>query len=542
MPLIQWITQNVSNSNAVGSGTAISDSTAIGVGVGAFVSTSTGLITADSFVGQQAVGSATANSFAVAGGRVLLVYTASGTAYTGGSATTNYRPQWNQSIVWQTRASIRIDKNFAWNTGTIPLRWYRVQGCCRFPTAAGGSGGQPGGCDIIGIQTDDPKCVGSQGKVQYIQNVVARGLSDLCTQISNSRLNWEICSIKVWSRPANVGGDPASDQCNTLTEVPWQDVPECIEFDINTDAIVKIACKATVVDAIFFYQGSGGAVTGGSATTSGGTGSESFFVYHADGVALTGGSAETSSSWNAELLTSMVMTASVEDVEAVFGVGSSAPALILPPQITGTICGSCTSMPVNLYLFSNIATQNILTSYMARNGLSLPNPLTMHYSARTLSWAAHYHMNGTSNDNSSAENWRFSFEWGCTSSIDGDNLGSNVWRFSALIVRKNQNSGINFDTRFLVVFPPDNMCDNPQNNLGFNFSFSTNTATDLVTNSFNIVPHLVLLTDNIGLFNSSYWSQSPNLNITLSQNKASPKTLPRQNIYPIFPQAAILTS
>jgi len=467
-----------------------------------------------------------------------------GEVLTGGEALSNFSLIFDLELQWQTRATIEIDKEFSWNTGLLPLRWYRVQGCCVFPTAAGdGIGaGQPGGCDITGIQTDDNSCVGATGKQQFIQNLVGSSVSDICQQLTDSRLNWEICSIKQWSRPADGRIVPPDDQCNTLTEVPFCEIPECLNFCIHTNSITNIGVTTYVIESFASYIASGGAVTGGEALTSivGGGGTEqSFFEYFPDGgEVLTGGEALTSSSWENELLTTIGVTTYVENLEAVFGAGTEGPVLELPTIVIGTSCGSCDSMPVVLYLFHNLSNENVLVNYMQRNGLELPNPLPMHYSLRLQSWVANFHMTGTSDDNlGSTETWRFSFEWACVNSFGGDELGSSSWKFSMLVVRKNEFSGIDFDTRTVVIFPPEQICLTSQN-LGFDFSFKLNTVTKFVSNDSDVVPNMTLLTDNIGLFKSKFWAKNPNFTIRLSKGIAT-NAVQRQDIYPIFPQVVL---
>jgi len=464
-----------------------------------------------------------------------------GEVLTGGEALSDFSPQFDLVLEWQTRATIEIDKEFSWNTGLLPLRWYRVQGCCVFPTAAGdGIGRQSGGCDVTGIQTDDIKCVGATGKQQFIQNLVGSSVSDICQQLSDSRLNWEICSIKQWSRPADGSLVPPDDQCNDLKEVPYCEIPECLNFCIHTNSITNIGVTTYVIEAFASYVGSGGALTGGEALTSivGGGGTEqSFFEYISDGgEVLTGGEALTSSSWDNDLLTTIGVTTYVENLEAVFGAGTDGPELELQTQVIGTSCGSCNSMPLVLYFFHNLVNESVLLNYMQRNGLELPNPLPMHYSSRLQSWVANFHMTGTSDDNlGSRETWRFSFEWSCVSSFGGNELGSSSWKFSMLVVRKNEFTGTDFDTRALVIFSPEQICLTTQN-LGFDFSFKFNTLTKFVSNDSDIVPNVTLLTDTIGLFKSKFWTRTPNFTVRLSKANIS-NAVQRQDIYPIFPQA-----
>jgi hypothetical protein len=106
-----------------------------------------------------------------------------------------------------------------------------------------------------------------------------------------------------------------------------------------------------------------------------------------------------------------------------------------------------------------------------------------------------------------------------------------------LVVRKNEFSGIDFDTRNVVIFPPEQICLTNQN-LGFDFSFKFNTITKFVSSDSDIVPDTTLLTDNIGLFKSKFWAKTPNFTIRLSRGNTS-TAVQRQDIYPIFPQVVL---
>lgn len=463
-----------------------------------------------------------------------------GECLTGGSADTQYIPFFDFSFVWQTNAKLEITKSFRWNTGMQPLRWYRILGCCKRPnsTATATSdpnSNYPGGCDIIGIQTDDEGCVGLTQ--QFIHTLVGRNVADICNQLSESRLRWEVCSIKRWTRPADGRLVEDEDQCNILTEVPFQDIPECFPFAIQTDALVSMGMTTITIDTIFHYVSSGGeTTTGGSADVNiigGPYPTTSIFAYVSDGgECLTGGNAETSSSWDSQLVTTAGITTSIEDVEVVFSATESEISLDLPSQFVTTAC--CPNMPLLLYCHHNIFNKSVLTSFAQRNGLELPSPIILHYSSRSDSWIGHYHMLGQGDDNlGRQESWRFTFEWACTRIIAGDDLGNSTWKFSMLVVRKNEASGLDFDTRAMVVFPYDQICL-PTQNLEFDFSFRLNTVTKFINNDSDIVPEIVLLTDNIGLFKSSFWTRTPNFNVRLSKSSLS-KSVARQDISSIFP-------
>lgn len=469
-------------------------------------------------------------------------YSDGGSLEFSGEADVSYSGIFQLEIEWRQEGSLTVSKSFEWNLGLQPLRWYRVQGCCEFPTAQGSGTGLPGGCDVIGIETDDDSCAGALGRQQFIQNVVAHNVADVCNQLTESRLNWEICSIKEWSRPADGRLVDPDDQCNTLHEVPYCDIPECMRFCIDTDAVIHMGMSVSVLDSINFYRGSGNVTFYGTSPSRivGVTQPvQSFFSYESDGGTIVfSGSGEVSSSWDDVLVTTMEATVYIDSIEVIFGSGSDAiiPTISLTGQPVSTNCGLCTGMPSLIYMHHNIVNDNVLVNYLQRNGLNFPNPLTLRYNSKIQTWSANHHLIGTSSDNlGDDESWRFTFEWSCVDSISGDDAGSYLWKFSMLAVKKNETTGFDTDTRLFMAFPPDLICDSISN-LEFDFSFSLNTLTKFVDNDYNVAPNMVLLTDSIGLFKSKFWSKNPNFNIRLSKNKDN-ISVQRQNIRPIFPTA-----
>lgn len=441
-------------------------------------------------------------------------------------------------------ANLTIDKSFTWNVGELPLRWWRLEGCCSVLTPSSGSGSTriTGGCDLLGIQVDS-NCNRFQ---QLIQNVLARNLSEVCSQLEASGIKWKLCSVKSFSKTAD-NNDP--DECNILTEVPFEQIPECMQFALHTDAIVNMKSGSVAIQNIYDYDGLGVVELYGE----GGFGftlndplefsnefSEDFssssfsFVANSfsyspnEGEIVFSGEAETDTSWKTLFITNMISSSLVEREEAVFDVDTNISPLILPNQFVSTSCGLCVSVPVVLYVNHNLNRAGILAEFLQRNGLELPSSLTLHYSTRQQSWISNYHLLGEDN-----ESWRFVFSWNCASEIAGDDLGDSAWNFSLLIVRKNLDTNLDFDTRIIVVFNPSNICSGVQN-LGFDFSFSLDTTTSYVTDNLNVVASSVVLYDNIGMFKTNAWIKNPSLNINISKNETV-VTSQRKDIYSLFP-------
>ena len=443
---------------------------------------------------------------------------------TSGDSTSNANFSIPLVIEWSTRAAISLSTEFLWNVGTLPYRWYRVQGCCSY-LSANNESGLTGGCDLTGIETDDPVCNASNSKQLFIQNIAARTVADVCKKLNEDRVSWEICSIKVWSRPADLRLTTPSDQCNRLTEVPFSQIPECIPISLQTRTVTKIIARSFLLDTFKYYIGSGGMTTSGSATTSSSVPpTQAIHEFSSDGMeVLVEGSAETSTTGNdvvsLTFVTNIIAKSIVPNVEAVFSIVGTGNSLVLPARTVNTPCGSCDAMPVVIYAFHNIGYDSVFSNFLQRNGLQMQNPLAMHYNTKTKSWISSYHLVGIGDDNvsGSQESWNFNFDWSCSSIVAGDELGSSRWAFSMLVVRKNLLTGLMHNTRYYIVFPPEQICNSSQN-LGFDFSFSVNTSTLAISTGFNVGADVNLLVDKIGLFRSAYWTQNPNFSIRLSKN------------------------
>lgn len=478
----------------------------------------------------------------------------------GGEAEVSLTYFLDQEIEWDVNSSVDITKSFSWNVGLPPIRWYRVQGCCKYPTPAGDGltpeendgRSEGGGCDVIPFQTDDSLCTGSGGKVFYIQNIQARSLSELCEKLTNDRWVWEICSIKRWSRPYSNALISSDDQCNRLEEIPFSDVPECLEFALHTTGFVSMGVTTEIVDVIFRVEGSGGVYFGGTALAAcqyfsylGSGGIVFGDIYEPDeqyvgsgGVIFGGGEGGYSSTWLGEFDTEMGMESYVDGEEVVFGV-VDAPPIEAPTTTIVTSCGICTEMPLLLHVHHNLEKSGVLSDFLLRNGQEIPAILPMYYSTRYSSWQANYHMRGLSEDNSGGEEtWRVVFEWACVDEIGSQDLGGNAWKFSMLVVTKDLETGVDLDTRILISFPPDQICKKNKN-INFDFSFNLDTKKIHVSTNLNMVVDVILLNDGIGLFKTKFWRQFPNFRVRLSENR-NVGEVERKDIKPIFPEQELL--
>lgn len=454
-------------------------------------------------------------------------YTPSGGLVLSGSSDLIYHPQIviKLNITWTIKAKFEINKRFVWNVGDQPLKWYRVEGCNKFITPV------HGGCDVTGIQVEDSRYDNSLQL--FIQNVVARSVEEVCEQMTASRINWQLCSLKQWSHPADGRLLDNYDQCNVLFDVPYCKIPECISFCLEADSVINTVAETFALGNIYSTSSSGSIEFYGISDLSQNNAIIiSIFEFTSSGSMLFSGNTEVVSSWANNLLTEVYAEAFVQNLEAVFATDENVPALSTPTGLVTTLCGNCTGMPLIIYLHHNMLQDGTLLDFVKRNGINFPTPLTMHYNKKLQSWICNFHAKGIGSDNNSNEEWRFTFEWACTDQIAGEEIDSS-WKFSILVVRKNESSNYDLDTRVIIMFPPDQICSNLQN-LDFDFGFKINIITNFVSNDLEVSPDSVLKTDGIGIFKSKFWSKNPNFNIRLSKNNSS-NAVERQSINSIFP-------
>ena len=426
-----------------------------------------------------------------------------GPVLTSGSADSSISQMYfDLDIAWNVHGTFIVDRSFSWNVGEQSLKWYLVTGKCKTLSCQ------------IGVSNDEP----CDGKFYFVQNILARTPSEVCQQLSAEKISWELKSLQQYSRSPDPALVSSTDTCNYLTTIPFCDLPPCIGFCINTDAVTNIKATTQVIDTIYSYTGSGTAVFSGNAATTGASSSTSIFEFTPlDTTVYTGGSAETSSSWKQILETEIVAETAIEDIAIIFGTGDTAPALTLPAQIVSTSCGSCTAMPVVLYLHHNLQNAGNISDFLKRNGLSLPSPISLHYNSRIRGWVGNYHLSGY--NQSDVESWKFSIEWACVSNtID---VTSPSYKFTLLVTRLLKNTAS--DTKIKIVFPPDQICTITQS-LSFDFSFYINALTNTFGNSLNVVSTDAILFDKIRLFKSSYYNKNPLIKFRLSKNTKEAST------------------
>jgi formylglycine-generating enzyme required for sulfatase activity len=157
----------------------------------------------------------------------------------------------SKSFSYNYTFSASFSKEFTWKTGNLSSYWYQVRGCCKstFQNLPG-SGCPP-------IRTDDAKC--DDAPTTYFQTILSNSVSEICQELTSNNWNWQLCSVKKWSRPAENLYVDLSDECNVLQEVSFKDIPECQSL-ISNDVYFNFKFKTTVYPS---YSGSGFISIGG---------------------------------------------------------------------------------------------------------------------------------------------------------------------------------------------------------------------------------------------------------------------------------------
>ena len=179
-----------------------------------------------------------------------------------------------------------------WNVGNLPLKNYRVEGCCVLPgknTTRFDTG------QTIPDAGEPNPDAGLKCESRFVVNILARGLGDLCLQLKKREFYWPICKIQVFNTlaeganfngfgnplapgnadccPSDIYGDPTEEfpfgpdvpnenekEFQTLTDIPhvvWANVPECVDFNV-THLYEDLNFSITVERVFEFAGGEGG--------------------------------------------------------------------------------------------------------------------------------------------------------------------------------------------------------------------------------------------------------------------------------------------
>lgn len=160
------------------------------------------------------------------------------------------------SLLWNVRSAILKDVTLLWNFGDLPVFWYRIVG-------------KPHDGNDCNLLTD-PCCQ------QFIVNIHAKTLTELCDKLRARRLNLPITSVHRFSRPANpaevraLEEDGVNQDCNELIPVEVCQIPACADFCVDFDlrsGFFTFAIIRLQVDSFFVYEGDGSIFVSGNSIT-----------------------------------------------------------------------------------------------------------------------------------------------------------------------------------------------------------------------------------------------------------------------------------
>ena len=229
-------------------------------------------------------------------GDAALPYEGSGGIAFGGSAETNFDIIVDLPMEWNIVSLFDAELTSLWDIESDVRFWFRIESLCLPPE-----------CDWTDTNWNDPKCYGPAAHIQgqpiesgnkYIQILPARSVRNLCELISSSynplgvpNFNWRIKSITRFNMTMNKSDMPDGElpDCITLEEEDFCDIPECMEYCLETPNVpnVNIGVHTEIIDTFHEFTGTGGIAFGGAAEYSGGN----FFEYVAQGGLVFGGSA-----------------------------------------------------------------------------------------------------------------------------------------------------------------------------------------------------------------------------------------------------------
>ncbi len=135
---------------------------------------------------------------------------------------------------WNVRGDLVVDLETSWNVGEGTYYWYRVESECGEVV-----------CDEFGVERRE--C----NRMTVINTVSARSVAELCDTLANPRTNAplvaRISSIRRYGRPM-FRDQIRPDQCNTLDEVEFCHIPECLDYCVDPVPPAPFLAMEEVVD------------------------------------------------------------------------------------------------------------------------------------------------------------------------------------------------------------------------------------------------------------------------------------------------------
>jgi hypothetical protein len=308
---------------------------------------------------------------------------------------------------------------------------------------------------------------------------------------------------------------------------------------------ISTAGEAAVVSPVWHYTPTGGTELAaeavarthfryqsvGGVSVDGGGGLETAYRLQASGgIVMAGTCATTSSKYSYVPTGGPILDSDFQynfnglgDFEETIGVESeiafsqyifaatTAPDIVVP---TTTIneC-TCNSMSLGLSFRQNLMAGNRLSQFLTRNNVVVPTSLKLHYNRPNDSWQTNLHFKGFSGTGTHRELWNLVYELQCTTNLGGQAIGQKIWKFSMHVLQRNLTTLEDYDTKLILGFLPDKVCQTDD----FRATITVETQANYAfINPVSTIYHYVLY-DNIGLFRNTYWTKNPQLVFAVSQ-------------------------
>ena len=403
----------------------------------------------------------------------------------------------NKSFSYNYTFSTSFSKEFTWKTGNLSSYWYQVRGCCKstFQNLPG-SGCPP-------IRTDDAKC--DSVPTTYFQTILSNSVSEICQELTDNNWNWQLCSVKKWSRPAeNLYVDP-NDECNVLEEVSFKDVPECVSLISNNVYFnFKFTMKAYPLNpGSGFISFSNGLLPAGT-TTYRCTGCTTSFMAPEEDVVFTKNDVEPTATPTSTPFPTETPILTPTPTEYRFVDVSLINDLVVPVPYVNSQCPGCNQIPSKLYFQNNLINLGSFSNFIYLNNNEFNNKFELVHSKLSDSWSKKFYYE------SSSEKWYVSFDLACINV----SLAAYYWKFAMTF--KKSSSGIDLDSKLVVQIPSEFVC---AYSTKFEFKFNFDVINKYLFTNINYFGDNFVFYDKIGLFNSKYWTNNPKAIISIREEQ-----------------------
>lgn len=396
----------------------------------------------------------------------------------------------NKSFSYNYTFSTSFSKEFTWKTGNLSSYWYQVRGCCKstFQNLPG-SGCPP-------IRTDDDKC--DDVPTTYFQTILSNSVSEICQELTSNNWNWQLCSVKKWSRPAENLYVDLNDECNVLQEVSFKDVPECQSL-ISNDVYFNFKFKTT---AYPIYSGSGSMSFFG-ATAYRCVGCTVTFIAPEEEVVFTKNDVDP---------TITPTPTATETPEATLTPDEYRPIdvslindLVVPIPYVNSNCPGCSQIPARLYFQNNLINLSQFSNFIYLNNKEFNTNFELIHNRLSNSWTKKFYYE------SSSEKWFLSFDLACINV----SLAAYYWKF-AMIFKRTHSTKIESESKLVVQIPSEFVC---AYSTKFEFKFNFDVVNKYLFTNINYFGDDFMFYDKIGLFNSKYWYDNPKAIVSIREEQ-----------------------